>query len=92
MAKKSFQLLTLLMLAVPSILWAQVVANLDPKVERAIRSELGKPIGDITADDLSKVTNLDLRRNNLTSLTLPEGLSSLTTYAPQLKSASSFAH
>jgi len=78
MAKKSFQLLTLLMLAVPSILWAQVVENLDPKVSLLIRSELGKPTGDITADDLSRVTTLNLRSNQLTSLTLPDGLTSLT--------------
>ena len=71
MAKNSFQLLTLLMFAVPSILWAQVVENLDPNVERAIRSELGKPIGDITADDLSNVTTLDFTRKSPDRLFVP---------------------
>ena len=61
---------------------AQVVEIIDSNVERAIRSalrsELGKPSGDITPDELGSLTTLYLNNNDLTSLTLPEGLTNLT--------------
>ena len=60
-----------------SIIPAQVVNIPDPKVEQAIRAGLKKPTGDITRNDLSSLTNLNLRGNQLASITLPEGLISL---------------
>ncbi|HIG26776.1 MAG TPA: hypothetical protein EYQ50_02870 [Verrucomicrobiales bacterium] len=55
-----------------------VVVFTDANTEWAIRLELGKRSGDITADDLGSLTTLNLGGNELTSPTLPEGLSNLT--------------
>ena len=45
-------------------------------VERAIRGELKKPTGELTKEDLEKVTVLDLSRQNLTAV--PKELAKLT--------------
>ena len=45
-------------------------------LERAIRKKLYKPTGELTQADLEKVTELDLRNNQLTEV--PKGLENLT--------------
>ena len=48
----------------------------DPILEKAIRKELKKPTGELTKEDLEKVTKLDLRSNKLTEV--PKELENLT--------------
>ena len=50
------------------------IAN--PIVEKAIREELKKPTGELTEADLEKVTELELKQNQLTDV--PKGLEKLT--------------
>ncbi|MDG2213262.1 MAG: hypothetical protein P8M70_05510, partial [Verrucomicrobiota bacterium] len=47
----------------------------DPIVEKAIRAELKKPIGELTEADLIKIKHLNLRGKELTDLRSLTGLS-----------------
>ena len=49
---------------------------MNPVIERAVRLEIQKPIGELTKVDLEKITHLDLDGNQLTEL--PKGLEKLT--------------
>jgi len=57
----------------PKVVPEKLIA--DPIVEKAIRKELKKPTGELTKADLEKVTELNLRYKQLTSVT---GLGKLT--------------
>ena len=73
-----------------SISPAQVVNISEPVLEQAIRSELNKPSGDITRNDLSNITVLNLRASQLASIVLPEGLISLESLDLSFNQLSSF--
>ncbi|MCL0049670.1 leucine-rich repeat domain-containing protein, partial [Peptococcaceae bacterium] len=45
-----------------------VVTFVDPNLEAAVRSALGKPTGDITKEDMAKLTNLVARERRITDL------------------------
>src|SRR5690606_34360035 len=60
-----------------STAYGQAVEITDPKVEAAIRAEIGKASGDLTAADLLKVVELDLRSQQMSTVTIPEGLTNL---------------
>ena len=61
-----------------SLTQAEVVEIPNPKLREAILQQLGKLGGDITVADLASLTELNLSFSQLTSLILPEGLTSLT--------------
>lgn len=53
---------------------AQNAVVSDSNVEEAIRDAISKASGDLTLDDLEKVTFLDLKAKGMTQVTIPEGL------------------
>ena len=67
----------ILVCGLASSISAQVVNISEPVLEQAIRSELNKPTDDITRNDLSSLTSLNLRDSQLASIKLPDGLISL---------------
>ena len=68
----------LLILAVVALMGcsSNPVEIANPIVEKAIREELKNPTGELTEADLEKVTELDLKQNQLTDV--PKGLEKLT--------------
>ena len=59
----------LLILAVVALVGCSPTVEIaNPIVEKAIREELKKPTGELTEADLEKVTELELKQNQLTEV------------------------
>lgn len=57
--------------------WVETAVVSDSQVEWAIRNQLDKPAGELTEEDLGKVTVLDLGGFGLPAISLPAGLTGL---------------
>lgn len=77
MTKKAMLLTAGVLSLISSFSYGQVVNVSDGNVEDAIRDAIGKADGDLTADDLAKVTSLNLSALDLSKVNIPEGLVNL---------------